>query len=105
MNPLVNHNKIERSMMAFSQMKSCQTQAMSNYANYYIKNLLVLNENQTPIVNTPFEKFMFNSTPHGQMVYMGIMPFTDNMEDALIVCDDFLARYGFGTTSYKTYTA
>lgn len=34
---------------------------------------------------------------------MGIMPFTDNQEDAMILSADFIHRNGFATTSLKTY--
>ena len=34
---------------------------------------------------------------------MAMMPYTDNQEDALIISEDFLHRYGFATTQFKTY--
>lgn len=39
------------------------------------------------------------------MVFLAIMPYTDNQEDAVVISEDFVARYGFATTALKCYAS
>lgn len=63
------------------------------------------NENQSQLVYAPLADVLFQDIPITQMVYMGVLPFTDNQEDAMIISDDFVHRYGFATTSMKCYSS
>ena len=103
MNPLQNHNKGVRSVYMGAQMKSAQSQTVSNYTNYYIKNLLVNNDNLHDMIYTPFNEIQFSNCPTTQLVHLIIMPFKDNQQDAVIMCQDFIERFGFATTQFKTF--
>lgn len=58
---------------------------ISNYSNYYVKSLLTINQNQYDPIQTPAQKVLQAKAPYGQHVYMAMLPYTDNQEDALIV--------------------
>ena len=78
MNPLQNHNKGVRSAYTGAQMKSAQSQTVSNYNNYYIKNMLINNDNLHDTIYTPFNEINFSNCPTTQLVNLIIMPYKDN---------------------------
>ena len=40
--------------------------------------MLILNENQKQVVSTSLSDIIMSDVPLTQMIYIGIMPFTDN---------------------------